>query len=466
MPEFAGIDVAPTADGANDHSLSEEGDRSKPGHIGLIVLSSIAVGLGLGLVLDLLVFGGGREPVITGAALLSLAVGFAMLAELSIRRTNQPQEWARIPAICFGAAGAAILILRPSTHVLGLLGWVWPILLMALIVWMFRRSRRSLHSWSRRALLYPAFVLLALVALGGAFETVVEAATSNKPPPGGRTYVVAGHSLYLRCVGSGSPAVILFNGLGERTPSWAWVQGDVARQTRVCVFDRAGQGWSGKGVGRQDAHQLSADVRGLLAAAKVSGPYVVAGHSVGGVYALAYAMDYPRNVAGVALIDSATPYQFEALPDYPSFYSMWRRVSALLPTFARAGIARVTLGMISSASLPADARDQARAFASLPRELSADHEEFVELRTVLTQVKSLTSLDGKPLFVLTADVGQQSGWFAAQDRLATLSTDTVHQTTRGATHAALIEERNYAADSARAIDAVVRSVRTSAPLAP
>jgi hypothetical protein len=218
MPEFAGIDVAPTADGANDHSLSEEGDRSKPGHIGLIVLSSIAVGLGLGLVLDLLVFGGGREPVITGAALLSLAVGFAMLAELSIRRTNQPQEWARIPAICFGAAGAAILILRPSTHVLGLLGWVWPILLMALIVWMFRRSRRSLHSWSRRALLYPAFVLLALVALGGAFETVVEAATSNKPPPGGRTYVVAGHSLYLRCVGSGSPAGLGCRGMSRARP--------------------------------------------------------------------------------------------------------------------------------------------------------------------------------------------------------------------------------------------------------
>jgi pimeloyl-ACP methyl ester carboxylesterase len=177
-------------------------------------------------------------------------------------------------------------------------------------------------------------------------------------------------------------------------------------------------------------------------------------------------MDYPKDVAGVALIDSATPYQFEALPDYPSFYSMWRRVSALLPTFARAGIARVTLGATGSASLPADARDQARAFVSLPRELSADHEEFVELRTVLTQVKSLTSLDGKPLFVLTADVGQQSGWFAAQDRLATLSTNSAHQTTNGATHGALVEGRNYAAVSAQAIDAVVRSVRTSAPLAP
>jgi pimeloyl-ACP methyl ester carboxylesterase len=330
-----------------------------------------------------------------------------------------------------------------------------------LVVWMFRRSRRSLHSWSRRALLYPAFVLLALAALGGAFETVTEAATSNEPPSGGRTYVVAGHSLYLRCVGSGSPAVILFNGLGERTPSWAWVQSDVVRQTRVCAFDRAGEGWSGKGVGRQDAHELSADVHGLLAAAQVPAPYVVAGHSVGGTYALAYAMDYPTDVAGVALIDSATPYQFD-LPSYPGFYSLWRRVSALLPTLARAGVARVTVGITGFGSLPADARSQARAFASSPRELNADRDEFAELRTVFGQVKALTNLGGKPLFVLTADVGQQSGWFAAQDQLATLSTNTVHQTTHGATHEALVEDRNYAAVSGRAIEAVVRSVRTSA----
>jgi pimeloyl-ACP methyl ester carboxylesterase len=78
-------------------------------------------------------------------------------------------------------------------------------------------------------------------------------------------------------------------------------------------------------------------VRGLLAAANVPGPYVLAGHSVGGTYALAYAMDYPKDVAGVALIDSATPYQFD-LPTYPGFYSMWRRASALLPTLARAGV--------------------------------------------------------------------------------------------------------------------------------
>ena len=239
--------------------------------------------------------------MITGLALLSLAAGCLMLSELSRRRTDQPQHWALIAALCFGVTGALLLIVRPDGHLVRLLGWVWPILLLVLVVWMFRESRRSLHSWSRRAVLYPAFGVLTLVALGGAIETVIEATTNNDPPPGGRAYLVAGHRLYLRCTGAGSPVVVLFNGLGERTPSWAWVQGDVGRQTRVCVFDRAGEGWSGAGVGGQDAHQLSADAHGLLKAANIPGPYIIAGHSVGGAYALAYAMDYPADVAGVAL---------------------------------------------------------------------------------------------------------------------------------------------------------------------
>jgi pimeloyl-ACP methyl ester carboxylesterase len=241
------------------------------------------------------------------------------------------------------------------------------------------------------------------------------------------------------------------------------VQEDVSRQTRVCVFDRAGQGWSGKAPGRQDAHELSADVRGLLAAASVPRPYVLAGHSVGGTYALAYAMDYPKDVAGVALIDSATPYQFD-LPWYPRFYSMWRRASALLPTLARAGVARV-YSRSSFASLPTDVRHAARAFGSSPRELRADRDEFAQLRTVFRQDKALTSLGGKPLFVLSADVGQMSGWSAAQNKLSALSTNSVHQTTDGATHADLLVDRNYAAVSSRGIVAVVHSVRTGGPLA-
>ena len=168
-------------------------------------------------------------------------------------------------------------------------------------------------------------------------------------------------------------------------------------------------------------------------------------------------------MAGVALLDSSTPYQFD-LPTYPTFYWVARRLSGLLPPLARTGIVRGYMGVAGS-SLPAGAASDAQAFASSPRELNADRVELAELRTVFSQTKALTSLDGMPLFVLSADVGQQSGWEAAQNRLATLSTNSVHQTAHGATHQALLEEQRYAALSAGAIDAVVRAVRTGTPIA-
>jgi pimeloyl-ACP methyl ester carboxylesterase len=189
----------------------------------------------------------------------------------------------------------------------------------------------------------------------------------------------------------------------------------------------------------------------------------VAGHSVGGTYALAYAMDYPKETAGVALIDSASPHQFEDLPDYPGFYSMWRRVGALLPSVGRAGIPRLTSG-VGSGELPPDARSEVRAFNSSPRELRANRDEFNELRTVFDQTKALTSLNGRPLFVLTAGLGQQSGWSEAQDKLATLSTNSRHQTAEGATHAALLEEKGSSEATSRAIGAVVQAARSGEPI--
>jgi hypothetical protein len=149
-------------------------------------------------------------------------------------------------------------------------------------------------------------------------------------------------------------------------------------------------------------------------------------------------------VAGVALVDSSTPYQFD-LPDYPRFYSTWRRVSALFPTVARTGITRI-LGL------------------GTPREVRADHNEFTELPTAFKQAQALTTLGSKPLFVLTADLGQQAGWPASQDKLALLSSNSAHRTTRGATHAALIEDPGFAHITGLAIKSVVFSARSGVSL--
>jgi pimeloyl-ACP methyl ester carboxylesterase len=328
---------------------SVTGFRTAKSRIGLVVFGAIASGAVLGLLLVLVVLAGGPEDEITGAALIALGTGFVLLAVGSTRWSDQPQRWALAPGVAAAVAGAAVWMLSPGDHALALAGWVWPVLLVVLVARSFRGARRSLHSRSRRALLYPALVVLILVAVGGAFETVV-AATSSNPRLGGGTYLVNGHRLYLNCVGEGSPTVVLFNGQGERTPSWAWVQRTASSSTRVCTFDRAGEGWSGGAVAR-DSRQLVADVQGVLDAAHVPGPYVLAGHSVGGIYALLYAARYPEHVAGLALIDSSTPYQFD-LPDFPGFYATWQRGSALLPSLSRAGVARITLGRLGSAGLP------------------------------------------------------------------------------------------------------------------
>jgi pimeloyl-ACP methyl ester carboxylesterase len=410
---------------------------SPSSRIGLVVFGSIASGVVLGLVLVLVAFAAGAESQITGSALVALGAGFVALTVAS-RRTTQPQAWAGMPGVVATAAGLALLALSPGDRLLGLAGWVWPALLLALVVWSFAHARRSLRHWSRRAFLYPSLVVLFLIAAGGAFETVADATTTGAPSTG-RTYLVDGHRLYLSCTGQGSPAVVLFNGLGERTDSWAAVARTVSASARVCVFDRAGEGRSGPGPGAQDGHQLSLDVHVLLRTAGVPGPYIVAGHSVGGVYALVYAAMFPRDVAGVALIDSASPDQFE-LPDYPRFYSMWRRVGALLPSASRVG---------------------GRLFGASPaREYSADRLEFNELPRVFDQAKSLHSLHGKPLAVVTADRGAMRGWQAAQAKLARLSTSSVRVDVPGATHAGLLAEEAYARIAAKAIIGVSRRVGT------
>ena len=142
----------PPETSASAPAVEEVGGR---GHIGLVVLGSIAFGLILGLVLVLGVFGGGREHLITGSALVALGLGMLMLFVLARRRTDQPQPWALAPAVGLGVVGLALIVLGPSGRVLGWLGWVWPLLLAALVVWSWRGAHRSLHNWSRRALLYP-----------------------------------------------------------------------------------------------------------------------------------------------------------------------------------------------------------------------------------------------------------------------------------------------------------------------
>jgi pimeloyl-ACP methyl ester carboxylesterase len=277
-------------------------------------------------------------------------------------------------------------------------------------------------------------------------------------------YDVGGHRLHLNCTGSGGPTVVLENGLGETSPIWSRITAEVVRTTRVCAYDRAGQGWSDDAAGAQDGLAVAADLHTLLGRAHETGPYLLVGHSAGGSYAMIYAARYPDEVAGMVLLDSTTPNQFTVLPDFASEYSLSRRMFAVLPSLARLGVAQV-LPASAFSSLPEPAASQVRAFATSPRQMRNVRDEQSVYRQVFEQAQALTTLDGKPLVVLTATETQQGtkGWSAAQDRLATLSTNSHHRIAE-ATHVGLLDDKHSFEPSAQAIGDVVQSIRASAPV--
>jgi pimeloyl-ACP methyl ester carboxylesterase len=408
----------------------------------------------LAAVLTLLVFSGAPEHVITGWALLGSAAGWALLAALSARTTSQPQRWALVPAAGLAATGLGLLVVAPGNPGLTAAGWVWPPVLLALAVWMGVRIRRALAAGSGRWMLYPVVVVIAAAAVGGAVETVGLASDDPDHAMPGQTYDVGGYRLHLNCTGSGGPTVVLFNGLGATSANWARIAPDVARSVRVCAYDRAGQGWSEDAPQAQDGNRAADDLHALLEGAGERGPYVLVGHSIGGDYAMAYAARYPEQVAGMALLDATDPSRAGGGP--PS-------AMAVLPSLARLGVGRLLPTSFWSA-LPEPAAGQVREFNSSPRGWRNVRDEVATMPVLLRQARALTTLGVTPLVVLTAAGHEDDpAWLTAQERMAALSTDSAHRHA-DAGHGALLGEERGAASSVRAVEDVVRAVRTGTPL--
>jgi pimeloyl-ACP methyl ester carboxylesterase len=431
----------------------------KSGPVARIIAGSLAVGVAAALVLTLVVFAGGTESVITGSVLIAFGLGWALIAALTSRYTNTPQRWALVPAAAMGSTGFALLALTPGNDALTRLNWVWPPVVLVLAVWMFVQMRRSLPRRARW-LLTPVIGVLGLASVGATYENVTfthDQVTYTAP---GQTYDVGGHRLHLDCRGHAGPTLVLFNGLGEISASWARIAGPMAETTRVCAYDRAGQGWSEAAQHPQDGVAAAKDLHNLLAAAGESGPFVLVGHSTGGTYAMTYASRYPDQVAGLVLLDSSSPEQLTKIPSYAGQYAVMRRGLALLPTLNRLGLGRVLPG----SHLPAPAADRVRALTSTASAARNGRDELSVILDVFAQAQALTTLTDLPLAVLTAsDNLTNPGWSDAQAQLAALSTNHVHRTVHS-THAGLLEDQDPAAEAVRAITEVISSVRTGAPL--
>jgi pimeloyl-ACP methyl ester carboxylesterase len=456
------IPTMPTPESQNLPSRPDPGARRR---IGWIVAGSLATGLVAALLLVAAPFIRPEESEVTGAVLCGFGLGWAMLAVLSVRLTDQPQRWAAAPAVFMGVGGLLLVLVGSAAH--GVLNWVWPPALLALVIWMALRAHRQLRSRSRRWLVYPVIAVLAIASISGGYETVGEAVDAAAHPMPGQLLDVGGHSVHLSCTGSGSPTVVLEPGAGEMSSDLGWITAAVASDTRVCVYDRAGRGWSEPAETRQDGTRIATDLHTVLHRGDIQGPYVLTGHSFGGLYVQSFAALYPDEVAGMVLVDSTAPRSTAnsraTSTGDGDRYDLMGRVSALISTSARFGLGRL-YGQFDYGSLPPASRDEARASVATAKQLGSTIDEYIEGNASMEEAASLGDFGDKPLVVLTAGIGSAAGWSAKQNAMAALSTNSAHRVLEGASHGSMVTDLEDAVATSQAILDVVPSLRSGAQL--
>ncbi|HXG64674.1 MAG TPA: alpha/beta hydrolase [Blastocatellia bacterium] len=151
---------------------------------------------------------------------------------------------------------------------------------------------------------WGAFSILAIL-LPPLFAADQQSTDQSAPSPPGTLMNAGGHRLHINCQGKGSPTVVMEAGAGDFSFDWSLVQPEVARFTRACAYDRAGYAWSDPGPTPRTMRQIVTELHAGLLGAGIKGPYVLVGHSLGGLLVRVYASQYPKEVAGIVLIDSS-----------------------------------------------------------------------------------------------------------------------------------------------------------------
>jgi len=323
--------------------------------------------------------------------------------------------------------------------------------------------------WVKCIFLTLLIIVIVLPLLGITYQTISTQVDKNKYPAPGQLIDIGGYRLHLYCMGEptdGSPTVVLEQGLGGTSPAWALIQPEVAKVTRVCAYDRAGLGWSDAApAGKQVVEELHT----LLQKANISGPYVMVGHSFGGLYTLFFAHQYSKEVVGVVLLESSHPNQWTSTPAGQALYQSNASTYSITSLLARLGLLRLRVKSQPPLGLPDLQNTELRVFLSATQDWDAQAAEFSATIDLDNEVRDAGSLGDLPLFVLTAtDHGgpaeMEQAWQILQNELAQLSTNSVHKILEGAHHESVWADPKYAGESVDAILKVVDAAQHGTPL--
>jgi pimeloyl-ACP methyl ester carboxylesterase len=250
--------------------------------------------------------------------------------------------------------------------------------------------------------------LVVLLAITGAsYQAVETRADARRFPQQGESVDIGGYKLNLNCTGEGSPTVVLEGGLASPSFTWSRVQPGIASFTRVCSYDRAGYMWSDYSPLPRTSVQIARELHMLLQNAGEKPPYVMVGHSFGGLDIRVYNGLYPNEVAGMVLPESTHPDLLDRLP--PGIKRMSdnaqkqrERQDRIAPLLYWLGIARFrSRKQIQNLSASYGSREYAYLNIQ-PKFIDTVTREAGALEESDAQVKASGTLGDKPLIVLTA----------------------------------------------------------------
>lgn len=319
--------------------------------------------------------------------------------------------------------------------------------------------------FARRLLTWAGLGLVCLAVLGFAYERIQRATSHRAYPPPGSLMDVEGHLMHLDCEGTGAPTVLLEAGQDVRgSLSWYPVKGELTALTRVCAYDRAGILWSEPGPTPRTSPVIVQELDALLERAGEEGPFVLVGHSMGGIHMRAFADLDRSRVAGLVFVDSSHPEQGERLP---------AEVTSSPPVIVRTvvkflngvGFFRV-VDLGPNTTMP-DSIDAILA-RFRPSSNIGSWAEFEARAESRTSVRDSPHFGDLPLVVLTAGakppyVSQDlfnrthAAWLALHDELADLSTEGVHRVVPEASHYIQEDQPDAVIDAIAEVVVAIRS---------
>ena len=291
-------------------------------------------------------------------------------------------------------------------------------------------------SFRTSILLALSFLIQTLTGFVGADEIV-----DHKLIAPGQLVDVGGFRLHIHCLGKGEPTIVLDSGTGGFSLEWISIQRVMAKQTRICAYDRAGYGWSDMGPLPRTSKRIVNELHTLLTKSMIPGPYILAGHSFGGFTAQYFAKQYPQKIVALMLIDSSHPEQVDRLP---------RKDNHSSRSFPERSRTYTVSRTVLHEHYPKETASLAYQLMSSWKYRFTVEEEMQSLPQSAIEIRELQSMSPLPLVVLTRGkriwphnrLGDEMEkvWIQLQSELSDLSVNVVHLIAENSGHSIHLDQ--------------------------